>query len=62
MKFISFKEFVRILKENGWEENRINGSHYIFTKIGMGKTISIPRKKNVCQPMIKRLLKEAMIV
>ncbi len=34
------KELVKLLHENGWELNRINGSHHIMIKDG--KTLYIP--------------------
>lgn len=49
-----FKAITKVLKEKGYELNRIKGSHYIYTN---GKrTFSIPK---ICNPMIcKRLMKE----
>ncbi len=52
------REFEKILKENGYEEKRIKGSHVTFSKPGEKEIITIPRKKNdLSPPLICRLLK-----
>jgi predicted RNA binding protein YcfA (HicA-like mRNA interferase family) len=32
MRYISGKEFAKILEQNGWKLLRINGSHHIYGK------------------------------
>jgi predicted RNA binding protein YcfA (HicA-like mRNA interferase family) len=34
MKQISEKDFCKLLEAHGWELKRINGSHFIYMKIG----------------------------
>ena len=42
MKSISGKRLCSILKNKDWELKRINGSHHIYTKIGISARISVP--------------------
>ncbi|MEK7990001.1 MAG: type II toxin-antitoxin system HicA family toxin [Thiotrichaceae bacterium] len=42
MKAVSGKKFCKLLEQKGWELARINGSHYIYTKIEYTARISIP--------------------
>lgn len=42
MKAVSGERFCRLLEEKGWELKRINGSHYIYTKVGNTARISVP--------------------
>jgi predicted RNA binding protein YcfA (HicA-like mRNA interferase family) len=42
LKAISGKRFCRLLEEKNWELMRINGSHYIYSKIGFTTRISVP--------------------
>jgi len=39
------KEIMRILKANGWELDRIHGSHHIFIKEGC-RNVSVPLHGN----------------
>jgi predicted RNA binding protein YcfA (HicA-like mRNA interferase family) len=34
MKQVSGKDFMRLLRQRGWQLARINGTHHIFTKPG----------------------------
>ena len=34
MKAISGKRFCKLLESRGWQLKRINGSHFIYVKIG----------------------------
>jgi predicted RNA binding protein YcfA (HicA-like mRNA interferase family) len=36
------KELIKLLKQNGWELKRVNGSHHIFKKNGFEYNISVP--------------------
>jgi predicted RNA binding protein YcfA (HicA-like mRNA interferase family) len=53
------KELLSLLKKNGWELDRINGSHHIMVK--EVKTLSIPVHGNRDVPtgLLHKLLKEA---
>ena len=42
MKATSGKRFCRLLEEKNWELMRINGSHHIYSKIGLTERISVP--------------------
>ena len=42
MKAVSGKRFCAILESNGWQLNRVNGSHHIYTKAGVAIRISVP--------------------
>ncbi len=50
-----FRQFKRVLENNGYKKIRVKGSHYIF-KGNQGNTISVPKDLN---RMIQfRLIKE----
>ena len=42
MKAVSGKRFCRVLEAHGWQLNRVNGSHHIYTKAGVAVRISVP--------------------
>lgn len=46
MKSYSPREVIKILQDNGWKLNRINGDHYIFRKENKANTIVVPISKN----------------
>jgi len=50
-----YKVVERILRHNGWECSRHN-SHCIWMKDG--RHISLPKGRDICIPMWKRLVKE----
>jgi predicted RNA binding protein YcfA (HicA-like mRNA interferase family) len=52
------KEMVKLLREHGWEVDRISGSHYILVK--GNKTLSVPvhGKKDLKKGIQQALLKE----
>lgn len=54
MKQYTHREFVRIVKNNGFQYNRSSGSHSIYIKDG--RHISIP--KNLECVVARRLIKE----
>ena len=56
---MSGKEFVRRLMEDGWEVDRISGSHHIMVK-GC-KTVSVPVHDNrdLNPKVLNKLLKQA---
>ncbi len=55
MKQYTQKEFIRIVRRNGFSYNRHNGDHAIYTN-EMGKHISIPQKLECV--IARRLIKE----
>jgi predicted RNA binding protein YcfA (HicA-like mRNA interferase family) len=52
------KELIRRLKKEGWELDRVNGSHHIMIK--RGKTLSVPVHSNKDLPsgLLIRLMKD----
>lgn len=59
MKQYTFKEFVRILKFNGYYLNRVSGSHHIYVNDN-NNHISIP--KNLECVIALRLIKENNLI
>lgn len=55
MKQYTQREFIKVVKRNGFRYNRCNGSHSIYTN-DIGKHISIP--KNLESVIARRLIKE----
>lgn len=55
MKQYTQKEFIRIVKRNGYNYNRHNGDHAIYIN-NEGKHISIPQKLECV--IARRLIKE----
>lgn len=52
------KDLLKLLKKNGWDTARINGSHHILQKDG--KTTVIPvHGRDVPTGLLNRILKEA---
>jgi predicted RNA binding protein YcfA (HicA-like mRNA interferase family) len=55
------REIMDILKKNGWELDRISGSHHVFCKPGC-RPVSVPFHGNRdIGNLAKRILKEAGI-
>ncbi len=51
------KELVNILQKEGWELERVNGSHHIMRK--KGKSVSVPvHNKDLKKGTLHNLLKE----
>ena len=46
MKPVSGKDFAKLLKRNGWQLLRIQGSHHIYGKSGSDVRLSFPIHKN----------------
>ncbi|MBN1649656.1 MAG: type II toxin-antitoxin system HicA family toxin [Spirochaetales bacterium] len=63
MKSVSGKDFIRILKNKGWQFARISGSHHIFTKPGRIERISVPVHGNLSLKagLLRHLMKIAEI-
>ena len=55
MKQWKIKEFLRVLKKNGYTYSRHNGDHYIYVSRN-GRHISVPQKP--VDVIIRRLIKE----
>lgn len=54
------KELLKLLKKNGWNVVRINGSHHVLQKDG--KTTVVPlHGKDVPAGLLNRILKEARL-
>lgn len=57
------KEFIHILKENGWQLCRNNSNHITFRHPEFTNIVTVPcHQKTVSLPLAKRLLKEAKIL
>jgi predicted RNA binding protein YcfA (HicA-like mRNA interferase family) len=58
-RFVTGKDLIGLLKENGWELDRIKGSHHIMIK--GNKTLSVPVHSNRDLPKgtLNKILKEA---
>jgi len=55
------KEIIKILKDNGWNLERITGSHHVFDKDGC-RPITVPFHGNIDLGILgKRILKQAGI-
>lgn len=56
------KRFIKILKEHGWELDRVKGSHHIMVKEGK-RSIPVPVHGNKDLPhgLINAILKQAEI-
>jgi predicted RNA binding protein YcfA (HicA-like mRNA interferase family) len=54
------KEVVKLLEQNGWQIQRVKGSHYIMEKYDM--TIAIPvHNKDLGKGILSKILKQAGI-
>lgn len=42
MRSYSGKEFTRLLEQNGWKLQRVQGSHHVYIKSGSRVRISVP--------------------
>lgn len=52
------RELIKLLKKNGWNLDRINGSHHIFRKESM--VVSVPvHGKDVPTGLLHQILKDA---
>lgn len=50
-------ELIKKLKKDGWEVDRINGSHYIMKKVS--ETVSIPvHNKDMGAGLLNKILKK----
>lgn len=62
MKSYSPREVIKILKENGWKLDRINGDHYLFEKENIRNTVAVPiSKKDIKIGTLKSIEKQSGI-
>ena len=61
MKALSGKEFIKILKKNGWRLLRVRGSHHVYMKADAQLRLSIPVHGNraLKTGMLRDMLKTA---
>jgi len=62
MKEYKLKDIQRILQDNGYTLARKAGDHWLYSKPEQPLMFSIPAKRDLPRPMVKRLLKEHGIV
>ncbi|MCR4788116.1 MAG: type II toxin-antitoxin system HicA family toxin [Lachnospiraceae bacterium] len=55
------KELVKLLKRNGWKEERIESSHHIMRKDGKQISVPVHGTKSVKKGLLCAILKEAGI-
>ena len=54
------RDVVRVLKEAGWYEDRVVGSHHIFKHPKVPGHISVPHpKKDLGTGLVRKILKQA---
>jgi len=57
------REFVKILHRNGWDFERNDSVHYIYSKKGYSNKIVINHHERTVRPVIaKRLIKEGNLI
>lgn len=63
MKNYSSKEIIKILKDDGWEIIRIEGSHHHFRHSNRKGLVTVPHpKKDLPTKTIKSIFKQAGIL
>jgi len=64
VKALSGKDFAKLLERRGWILQRVNGSHYIYSKEGNPARISLPVHRNLPLKvgLQKHLMKIAEII
>lgn len=56
---LSGKELLKLLKKNGWELNRITGSHHIMVKGSKTVTVPIHGNKSLGKGLESKILKQS---
>jgi len=56
---LSGKDLIKLLKQNGWELNRVNGSHHVMIKNSQTLTVPVHRNKSLGKGLESKLLKQA---
>ena len=61
---MSGKELAKLLEANGWDLLRVQGSHYIYGKVGSPSRISVPihRNQDLKIGLLRNLLKTAELL
>ena len=52
------KEFVKLLKKEGWELDRINGSHHIMITGKLTLSVPVHGNKDLPSGLLNRLMKD----
>ncbi len=53
------KELLKLLKNNGWQEVRIEGSHHVMRKDNQTLIVPVHGSKSVKKGLLNAILKEA---
>lgn len=56
---MSGKELVKLLRQNGWVLDRIEGSHHTLVKDGKIITVPVHDNKSLPKPELYKLLRQA---
>jgi predicted RNA binding protein YcfA (HicA-like mRNA interferase family) len=61
VKAVSGKHFCKVLREHGWQLQRIRGSHHIFSKPGNPRILTVPvhGNKSLKTGTLRKLLRDA---
>ena len=52
------KEFIKLLKKEGWKLDRINGSHHIMIKEKLTLSVPVHSNKDLPSGLLNRLMKD----
>jgi predicted RNA binding protein YcfA (HicA-like mRNA interferase family) len=52
------KELIKLLKENGWQLDRVEGSHYILIKSNRTLSVPVHGKKDLGKGLLHALMKQ----
>ena len=57
------RDLIKLLNDNGWVLDRVEGSHHIFKKIGHSHSISVPvhKGKDIKTGTARAIMKDAGI-
>jgi predicted RNA binding protein YcfA (HicA-like mRNA interferase family) len=61
LKWVSGKRLCKALERAGWQRDRINGSHHVYSKPGVATLVSVPvhGNKTLAKGLQHRLMKDA---
>jgi predicted RNA binding protein YcfA (HicA-like mRNA interferase family) len=60
MRSVSSRELIRLLREHGWEEVAVRGSHHQFRHAHRPGRVTVPHpKKDLPSPTIRSILRQA---
>lgn len=57
-RIVKSREFHRIIKKNGWELLKSEGSHYIYEKNGLKYLVPFHGSKEVPEGLRKKMIKD----